>query len=601
DPMASFNNCSVKGVRITAGDSMNLVAGFTSYGYGAKFNGCTVTDVVIKCVGRCYGATGFTSCAYVGTDCVDCTVSGVEIEAGSVNLASGFIGTVNRSYWNSFSDPFALFTSCSTENVSIKSSGSLEYTGGFCAVSNRRSTFTSCTADNVTISNSGANASEAGVTGVGGFIGQTQNGDVEMTNTFTDCKVTGLSMTIVGRGDVWTDSPTPGGFIGSIANGGKFVRCSASGKIDGTQLFDISGAKGEKKAYVGGFVGDLGWNNGTMSLENCTASVDITAKGVAGGFVGCSGLVISGNGNGNYPRYRFDIKATFTDCAANGAVVSLEDVAGGFVGEGYVGSYLRCVSNSEVNGPVASGFWGRVIVNPRQAYTDDVTVTDCVAAPLVYAKEKAAGFISEYVEPTDEAVTTVTIDGYTTPDYFMIKATGNTEIVDDFEANDNISASGKVNGGYAVIAPKENENEWIKKSTFIVRVSLDGGLLTETAAAEAEESENSAGSGSSAEREVDRGAAVLYVADGTLRTHILVEPVVSFNANGGTPVEEQHVPYGFTATSVTTERNGYIFSGWYLDGARYDFSAPVYESITLDAVWFELTTPEEPEEPEEPT
>ena len=114
DPMASFDNCSVKGVTITAGDSMNLVAGFTSYGYGAKFNGCTVTDVVIKCDGRCYGGTGFISCAYVGTDCVSCSVSGVEIEAGSVGMASGFAGTVNRSYWNSFSDPFALFTSCST-------------------------------------------------------------------------------------------------------------------------------------------------------------------------------------------------------------------------------------------------------------------------------------------------------------------------------------------------------------------------------------------------------------------------------------------------------------------------------------------------------
>ena len=80
--------------------------------------------------------------------------------------------------------------------------------------------------------------------------------------------------------------------------------------------------------------------------------------------------------------------------------------------------------------------------------------------------------------------------------------------------------------------------------------------------------------------------------------------VVTFTDSDGTKLGEQLVkPNNGTATAPTAPtREGYIFDGWQLDGAKYDFSAPVTKDITLVAEWKknEESTPSTPKDPKDP-
>ncbi|MGP1349324.1 MAG: InlB B-repeat-containing protein [Stomatobaculum sp.] len=65
---------------------------------------------------------------------------------------------------------------------------------------------------------------------------------------------------------------------------------------------------------------------------------------------------------------------------------------------------------------------------------------------------------------------------------------------------------------------------------------------------------------------------------------------VRFDSNGGSaPPPDQLVRHGDSAAeppaSVIPTRTGYHFGGWSLNGAAYDFAAPVTGDITLRAIW----------------
>lgn len=62
---------------------------------------------------------------------------------------------------------------------------------------------------------------------------------------------------------------------------------------------------------------------------------------------------------------------------------------------------------------------------------------------------------------------------------------------------------------------------------------------------------------------------------------------IDFVTSGGTPVEEQWIVTGGTATEpMDPVRDGFHFGGWYTsDGSKYDFSNPVNSDMTLKAVW----------------
>lgn len=66
---------------------------------------------------------------------------------------------------------------------------------------------------------------------------------------------------------------------------------------------------------------------------------------------------------------------------------------------------------------------------------------------------------------------------------------------------------------------------------------------------------------------------------------------VTFNSNGGTAVEAKTIDQGTVVEEVTPTRAGdtyydtYTFSGWYLNGKKFDFSTVVESDITLIAKW----------------
>ena len=70
---------------------------------------------------------------------------------------------------------------------------------------------------------------------------------------------------------------------------------------------------------------------------------------------------------------------------------------------------------------------------------------------------------------------------------------------------------------------------------------------------------------------------------------------VSFDSDGGTPVESQLVIRGETASNPgEPTRSLYTFKGWYLDGTLYDFSKPVLSDLTLTAKWKLINEPIDP-------
>ncbi|CAH1200584.1 hypothetical protein PAECIP111893_01472 [Paenibacillus plantiphilus] len=101
------------------------------------------------------------------------------------------------------------------------------------------------------------------------------------------------------------------------------------------------------------------------------------------------------------------------------------------------------------------------------------------------------------------------------------------------------------------------------------------------------------------------GRTATYSINVAARPVVVVPPttyVVSFDTNGGTPVSSLTVIAGSAVGSLPgTERNGYVFEGWYnADGTAFSASAAIYSSRTLTAKWSEQPVVPEPETPEEP-
>ncbi|MDY6367483.1 MAG: leucine-rich repeat protein [Clostridia bacterium] len=79
------------------------------------------------------------------------------------------------------------------------------------------------------------------------------------------------------------------------------------------------------------------------------------------------------------------------------------------------------------------------------------------------------------------------------------------------------------------------------------------------------------------------GSLFLFACDGAADNGETDEKgyTVTFNTYGGTAVQNQSIEEGATATEPTgkVERAGYIFDGW-----DYDFTTPVTEDITVNAI-----------------
>ena len=406
-------NCHVKNVTVT-GSNDNTSDNCASVGGLIRFVGdangtttavknCSAETVHVNITGYVGWSSGLLGCVNGNSTVENCSARDVSFAASTTYIVAGLIGNVQNTYVSSTLRPVTI-TGSTAANVSITSTGDMPYAGGFVGSVNRGVTFTGCKAEAVTIR--GGSTAESSIGQVGGFAANTQNGDSTNLVTFTGCSVTGLDMTLTGKINVDTSGKSLdngiGGFASNFSNGTKAENCSVAGRITA----NVTGGE------VGGFLGNLGWNNltGTV-LTNCTADVDITVSGtdaVAGGFLGSAQM--------DYNEAARDVVYTFSGCAASGDVTNESGPAGGFVGDGYRGTYTNCTAAGDVTGVTAGGFWGEVVASPKTDNVDsDITISGCEATGSVLGSESAGGFLGTAATSHDEgdtgSATSVSITG----------------------------------------------------------------------------------------------------------------------------------------------------------------------------------------------
>lgn len=66
------------------------------------------------------------------------------------------------------------------------------------------------------------------------------------------------------------------------------------------------------------------------------------------------------------------------------------------------------------------------------------------------------------------------------------------------------------------------------------------------------------------------------------------QAIIKFDTNGGTAVEDISVPTGTGIELPTTEKDGYIFAGWYIDDTKYTATAMPVQSVALKARYYKV-------------
>lgn len=66
------------------------------------------------------------------------------------------------------------------------------------------------------------------------------------------------------------------------------------------------------------------------------------------------------------------------------------------------------------------------------------------------------------------------------------------------------------------------------------------------------------------------------------------QAIIKFDTNGGTAVEDISVPTGTKIELPTTEKDGYMFAGWYIDDTKYTETAMPAQSVGLKARYYKV-------------
>ena len=131
-----------------------------------------------------------------------------------------------------------------------------------------------------------------------------------------------------------------------------------------------------------------------------------------------------------------------------------------------------------------------------------------------------------------------------------------------------------INGTFDV--PVTNDGGWIKGGTFYDTVTNDRSIIE---GGEFHSTVNNTG-------EI-RGGTFYRTVTGSGRINDGAYETVTFNSDGGTPVEKAKVLRGQKVAKPTDDptKSGYIFIGWAAVDGAYDFSKPVIAPLTLTAKW----------------
>ena len=131
-----------------------------------------------------------------------------------------------------------------------------------------------------------------------------------------------------------------------------------------------------------------------------------------------------------------------------------------------------------------------------------------------------------------------------------------------------------INGTFDV--PVTNDGGWIKGGTFYDTVTNDRSIIE---GGEFHSTVNNTG-------EI-RGGTFYRTVTGSGRINDGAYETVTFNSDGGTPVEKAKVLRGQKVAKPTDDptKSGYTFIGWEDADGAYDFSKPVIALLTLTAKW----------------
>ncbi len=262
---------------------------------------------------------GISAWLDTGAYCENCSVSNMRVVADNAGYIGGLSAFINTEYYSDSTKTHKNYKNCNINGLTITLGAAQD-----CCI--------------------------------GGFVAQTQINSKSFT--FTDCKITGLDITVAGS------SAQIGGFICSPGGYTTTTNCSVAGKIDVTELSD---------GYVGGFYGNLGWGAAyTQQINSCITNVNILTKDVtAGGFIGDTSD--SGNKNANYDS-----------CQSNGNVSVVEDgnaSVGSFAGTADRGTFDNCVASGYVTGAGGDGLIGKQPESSTAEIKDTSSFVGAIVTP----------------------------------------------------------------------------------------------------------------------------------------------------------------------------------------------------------------------------
>ncbi len=300
------------------------------YGSGMMFGYVSGTASVTKCrvtnvtgnwsqddntdqMGTLIGRAGGTDSNNVVT-ISECSVENITYNC--TQKTKQFGGLVGRTY-------NANVTDCTVKNVTISINNYPQEVGGFVGIATSNSSFTNCEVIDYTLTSNSINYPGM----LGGFVGETDGSPV----TFNKCTVTGLTMNVESTENRYNWGT--GGFLGWHGGTVSLDECSVSGEIS---LTDDS--KGNSAGAL------IGTSKGTkLNVNDSTANVVVTADLTAGGLVG---------------KVSNQNPITFTDCKTTGSVTSNNGAAGGMVGYAVSGANITfngdCVPSQNVTGDISN-------------------------------------------------------------------------------------------------------------------------------------------------------------------------------------------------------------------------------------------------------
>ena len=254
----TIKNVTFDNVTINAGaNKAGVVAGYV--GTGSNLYPCSLTGVTVKnssVTGSAKALGGVVGQVAVVTTISDCHILNSTVTAGADN-AGGFMGYPDATG--------ACIENCSVTGVTVSTSASIQYVGGFTGNINKAAVFENCLVKDVNIAASSSKR-------VGGFVGQAGR---HAGSVITKCVVE--NVTIAG-------GQNSGGFVG-VNYHPSISKCAV-----------IGGTITAGNTQVGGFAG-YPEGNATLAcvMEDCYATIDVVGGSRAniGGFIGIAKGLIS--------------------------------------------------------------------------------------------------------------------------------------------------------------------------------------------------------------------------------------------------------------------------------------------------------------------